>query len=261
MRPTQVAARAGVDRGSQRGDDLGVVDAYFIESDVECLYREAGVDVRYAGSLPKVLRNLVEARFQGLRAVRFVPANDDNDNGPLGQLRRIRAEGRWAYEIELVRTDQLSAIALLWLLGHETGEWRVHALEAAPPESTLCEQLANNWAGALIVPRRALEIAWDCWGVDLVRLAEQFRTSQRVVALRLGEALDFGVAVIDGRAEPLFGRPLVQRRGWLAQAPALCSDGALLRLAASPDQARERGWTVARDGRSRRVILVRPSPE
>lgn len=250
-------ARDAVDRAARRSDHRVVVDAYFIESDVEQLYREAGVDVRYAGSLPQVLSILVEARFQGLCAVRFVPANDDNDGGPLGRLRRVRVDDRWAYEIELVRTDQLSTVALLWLLGHETGEWRVRVLDAAPPESPLCEQLANNWAGALIVPRRALEIAWDCWGTDLVRLARQFRTSQRVVALRLGEALEFGVAVIDFRAEPLFGRPLVQRRGWLALAAATVSDGALLRLARVPEQAREQGWTVSRDQRSRVVILVR----
>jgi len=53
-----------------------------------------------------------------------------------------------------------------------------------------------------------------------------------VLALRLGEALGHGVAVIDSHSEPLFGTPYVQRRVWLAAAPV--GDSEIICLAWTP---------------------------
>lgn len=236
------------------------LDALQIERDVERLYEAAGVDVCMPASLLGLLRSLARIRHDGLRSVLLVSANDDGD--PSGRLRRERVANRWEYEIELVRGRARSSPATSWLLGHEAGEWRVHHLDAAPPESPLCETLANNWAGALLLPARALRIAWDCWDdtdpIDaLEAIGEQFGTTMRVAALRLGEVLDYGVAVINPNAEPLFGRPMVQRRGWLAR--AAIGDNTLVRLAWSPEEARDSGWFVRRLERSNR-LLVRERP-
>jgi hypothetical protein len=236
------------------------LDALQIERDVERLYTAAGADFRMPASLLATLRTLARLRHDGLRAVRMTPANDDGD--PAGRLRRERVGDRWEYEIELVSASSRSDPATSWLLGHEAGEWRVHHLDAAPPDSPLCEALANNWAGALLVPASAFRIAWDCWDdndpVDALKaIAEQFGTTIRVAGLRLGEVLDYGVAVINPYAEPLFGRPIVQRRGWLARAPI--SDAELVRLAWRPDDARRRGWFVRRLERKHR-LLIRERP-
>lgn len=219
------------------------MDALQIESDVEQLYRAAGVDPALPASLSRVLAILSMLQHHGLRQVRYVSANDDGQ--PPGRLRRERVDGRWVYDIELVVDDLASRIARQWLLGHEAGEWRVHFLDAAPPESQLCEQLANNWAGALLVPARALRVSWEAWdGAPnaLTMAAAMFDVSERIFALRLGEVLDHGVAVVDLRSEPLFGRPYVQRRGWVARSDI--RDRALADMAAHPAKAKENGWRV-----------------
>lgn len=237
-----------------------VVDALQIESDVEQLYRAAGVDPALPASLSRVLAILSMLQHHGLRQVRYVSANDDGQ--PPGRLRRERVDGRWLYDIELVVDDLVSRIARQWLLGHEAGEWRVHFLDAAPPESQLCEQLANNWAGALLVPARALRVSWEAWdGAPnaLTMAAAMFDVSERIFALRLGEVLDHGVAVVDLRSEPLFGRPYVQRRGWLARLPV--NDRTLARLASHQSEARERGWKVLWSAGALRIIArERPDP-
>lgn len=232
------------------------LDALQIERDVERLYEAAGVDVSMPTSLLGLLRSLAQNRHDGLRSVRLVSANDDGD--PAGRLRRERVANRWEYDIEIARGRARSSSAMSWLLGHEAGEWRVHHLDAAPVESPLCESLANNWAGALIIPGRAFRITWECWDdVDpaqaIEAVAEQFGTTLRVAALRLGEVLGYGVAVIDLWPDADCARPRTQRRGWLANAPV--GNGDLVRLAWAPSDAAERGWSIVRLSRGSRALV------
>lgn len=229
------------------------MDALQIESDVEQLYGAAGEDPAYPASLPRVLAILSMFRHQGLRQVRYVAANDD-DQSP-GRLRRERVDGRWLYDIEIAVDALRSPVARQWLLGHEAGEWRVHYLDAAPAESRLCEQLANNWAGALLVPARALRASWASYEgspKSLARAAATFGVTERILALRLGEVLDHGIVVVDMRAEPLFGRPFVQRRGWVARAQI--GDRELARLATHLGEAKERGWKLLRSDGALRIL-------
>lgn len=227
------------------------VAAIEIERDVERLYTAVGADPRMASSLPAILRALALERHDGLIDVRLVDAANDAPRARL-QVLGPRSAREYVIEVSNEVVARPRPAALAWLLAHEAGEWRVDVHRAADDGDALRERLANNWAGALLAPARALELAYDCWGFDLAVIAEQFDVTKRVAALRLGEALEHGVAVIDPRAEPLWDRPVVQRRGWLAGAHV--ADAELMRLAWDLAAAERHGWRVTRIERGVRVL-------
>jgi len=227
------------------------LEAIEIERDVERLYAAVGADPRVASSLPAILRALAKERHDGLIDVRLVDAANDAPGARL-QVLGPRSAREYVIEVSNEVVARRRPTALAWLLAHEAGEWRVDVHRAADDGDAMRERLANNWAGTLLAPARAVELAYDCWGADLAAIAEQFGITRRVAALRLGEALGHGVAIVDPRAEPLWDRPFVQRRGWLAGAHV--ADAELVRLAWHRDAAERGGWRVARIERGARVL-------
>lgn len=90
-----------------------------------------------------------------------------------------------------------------WLVSHELAE---AVLEKKRPYLARPEREANRLAAAQIAPRLALakEVKGD--GIDLPTLAAVFNASELTMALRLGEAMGYGVAVIGGLYIPRRGQ-------------------------------------------------------
>lgn len=89
----------------------------------------------------------------------------------------------------------LSHHALGWLLAHELQEHRFRR-RVLPYIDDDRELLINACAAATIVPRVGLRAATRLLGFDLPALADVFGSTQTIVALRIGEALEHPVAIV-----------------------------------------------------------------
>lgn len=86
--------------------------------------------------------------------------------------------------------------ALNWFLAHELAE---RHLARAGCDSEYVEQLADAIGAALIMPAPAFRLALAHVGRNLPALAEMFRATQSVVAIRLGSVTGTPVALVTPR--------------------------------------------------------------
>lgn len=150
---------------------------------------DEGVAVRVAAGLaldrPYHPFHVVD-RLPGMRGVEIVPelgfgsALVENDDG--------------THTVQL--GGDLSVAAAFWKTGHELGEFRMKRRRPFAYVGPDKERVANQLAGAILVPRPVLQALYPVYGESLASLARRLGATQLVTALRVGEALCTPVAVV-----------------------------------------------------------------
>ena len=203
-----------------------------LEGIVESTYRRAGCDAG-RGECP---RQLALALWRDPDAVQAVPRI---------ALRRTRAVlARVNRRRRIYIRNDVGPLAFGFLIAHELShgifdDEGIHFVTEAE-EEVACDALA----GALIVPRRAFASASRAFGGNVEQMAVQFRTTESLCLLRMGE--------VTGRPLALVRPGLIRTRG---DAPMPSHDD-LARWARGRAPA---GWVRSSrvDGERARVSLVK----
>ncbi len=206
------------------------MDAALLEGIADALYREVGEDPVDAVSPVRLARALL-----GRDAVTVVPRQALR--GDTAML--VLINDRWRI---VVRRD-INDAELGHTIAHELAHW-VLRREGEPDTEEACDYLA----AALVAPSRAFRAAMRIHGADLAALADDFRTTQSLVALRWGESCGTALALV---------RPgLVRVRG---QLEFVWPDEQTITRWANGRPPRGLAKTRLSDDR-RRVVLVREEP-
>lgn len=88
---------------------------------------------------------------------------------------------------------KVSDAAAGWLSAHELAEIVLDEIGYREPD---VEEVADRLAASFVAPRPALRRALRWLGVDIARLAKAFRTTQSIMALRLGEVTGRPLALV-----------------------------------------------------------------
>ena len=126
--------------------------------------------------------------------------------------------GEWRIYLRVDVTPQRKK----WACAHEIGEWSLRGTASGQLECA-----ANAIAAALIAPRRAFAVASRALGrTNFAGLAAAFTLSETAAALRTGEALGAGLAVVQPglvrtRGAQSVWPPADTLRGWASSGPPL----------------------------------------
>lgn len=154
------------------------MDAALLEGMADALYLEAGEDPADAVSPVRLARALL-----GADGITVVPRHAlCGDTAML-----VRVNDRWRI---VVRRDVVDA-ELGHTIAHELAHWALRR-EGEPDTEEACDYLA----AALVAPSRAFRSAMRDHGTDLAALADDFRTTQSLVALRWGESHGVPLALV-----------------------------------------------------------------
>ncbi len=206
------------------------MDAALLEGIADALYHEAGEDPADAVSPVRLARTLL-----GRDAVTIVPRHALR--GEMAML--VRVNDRW----RIVLRHDINDAELGHTIAHELAHWALRR-EGEPDTEEACDYLA----AALVAPARAFRSAMRAHGTDFVALADDFRTTQSLVALRWGESHGIPLALV---------RPgLVRVRG---QLEFVWPDAHTITRWANGRPPRGVVKTRLTDDR-RRVVLVRDEP-
>jgi len=107
----------------------------------------------------------------------------------------------------------LSPLRQRWAVAHELGHLALE-LDSSTREN---EDACDAFAAALLLPRRAFQVALRETGVSYTKLAQWFVTTESCAALRLGEVTDVPLALVAPSRTRVrgaeFGWPLELRAG------------------------------------------------
>jgi hypothetical protein len=170
---------------------MGTITASEIRQAARDLYIETGLDMFRPPGGVEVARRVegitIEIMDDLLRRSRLRA----NDNG----------QGVITGVIEL--SGYLSANAAHWKALHELWEFKLTWRRKLPFVSPRKERFVDNLAAETTAPTDALEAAVARVGLDVPRLARMFHTSQTILAMRLGEALRYPIALVGMRGKPV----------------------------------------------------------
>jgi len=109
----------------------------------------------------------------------------------------LRRRALWSAERdEILFRPGLSQVMEDFFLRHEISERVIRPVDLSNEDA---EALCDRFAAALTCPAPALRRALETEGRHLARLAKAFRTSQSIIALRLGEVTGSPIALVTNR--------------------------------------------------------------
>ena len=174
---------------------------------VQCeVYQRAGFDPDEPAAMAALARRL------GI-PVEIHDAPEFPGDGALSNV-----DGTWRIYLR----DGMSRQRQKWACAHELGEWLLSGADGSHAEIA-----ANAIAAALIAPRRAFAVASRALGrTNFAGLAAAFTLSETAAALRTGEALGAGLAVVQPglvrtRGAQSVWPPADTLRGWASSGPPL----------------------------------------
>jgi hypothetical protein len=163
----------------------------WIEGTVDQLYKEAGVECGVAVSPMRLVHGLL-----GYGTVRRVHASALPGDAALV---RVHQERRIYVRACLARHRRDFAVL------HELAEWH---LEREDYQGSDREDVADALAAALLTPRRSFAAALRHHGPSFPKLAQHFKSTESLVALRYGEVTLEPLALVAKRVR-------VRGQGWV----------------------------------------------
>lgn len=153
------------------------MDLADLEGEAALALRRAGQESDEPPCILEVARRLT-GRAVEVASFRALPGD--------GCLVRVRGEP------QIYVRGQLTPQRLRWVVPHELGHLAL-GLDSSTREN---EDAADAFAAALLLPRRAFQIALQETGVSYSKLARWFATTESCAALRFGEVTSTPLALV-----------------------------------------------------------------